>query len=223
MEALVRNSFLIAVLIFTSCVKSNKSAAPKDDSATTNTQTTNNNNNNPTPTPTPPVMNLTDPLFVHSWHLINTGQMTFAQAGGTVGNDINIAAARSQGITGLGVRIAVSDTGVETTHEDLASNLLPNEHRDYTKANAPFQGDPNTTGTGGDHGTSVSGIIGAVGFNGLGSQGIAYGAKLAGFKYVAGTNTLSRMLDQANGSFDVFNYSYGLYSCIFFKYPFGIY
>lgn len=216
----MRNSLIIAALLLTSCVKSNKSAAPKDDSSTTNTQTTNNNNNNnPTPTPTPPVVSQTDPLFIYSWHLINTGQMNFAQGGGAAGNDLNISTARSQGITGAGVRIAVSDTGVETAHEDLAANLLPNDHRDYSKASSPFQGDPNTTGTNGDHGTSVSGIIGAVGFNGLGSQGIAYGAKLAGFKYITGSNTLSRMLDQANGNFDIFNYSYGLYSCIFSSVP----
>tara|TARA_Y100000590_G_scaffold470711_1_gene668285 strand:+ start:136766 stop:138496 length:1731 start_codon:yes stop_codon:yes gene_type:complete len=215
----VRNSFFIALLLISSCVKSNKSAAPKNESPTTNTQTNTTTNNNPTPTPSPPVSNQPDPLFSHAWHLINTGQMNFAQSGGIAGNDINIGPARNQGYIGTGVRVAVSDTGVETTHEDLSSNLLPNDHRDYTKSSSPFQGDPNPSGTGGDHGTSVSGIIAAVGNNGKGSQGIAYGSSLAGFKYIAGTNTLSRMLDQANGPFDIFNYSYGLYSCIFSSVP----
>jgi subtilisin-like proprotein convertase family protein len=201
-------------------VKSNKVAAPAPTS-TTNTQQPNNTGTgtNPTPTPTPPIVNQTDPLLVHAWHLINTGQMSFAQSGGSAGNDLNIASARSQGYTGSGVRIAVSDTGVETTHEDLASNLLSADHRDYSQSSPPFNGDPNPSGTSGDHGTSVSGIIGAVGYNGLGSQGVAYGASLAGFKYVVGTNTLSKMLDQALGSFDIFNYSYGLYSCIFSGVP----
>ena len=216
----MRSSLFILALLFTSCVKSDKVAAPANPTPTNQTTNTNTNNPTPTPAPTPPVTTgVTDPLFIHSWHLINTGQMSFADAGGATGNDINIAGARQQGAMGTGVRIAVSDTGLETTHEDLSGNLLSAEHRDYTKASAPFQGDPNTTGTNGDHGTSVSGIIGAVGFNGIGSQGIAYGAKVAGFKYIAGSNTLSRMLDQANGNFDIFNFSYGLFSCIFSGVP----
>lgn len=217
----MRSSLIILALLISSCVKSNKTAAP-DESSSTNTQSNNNNNgsnNNPSPTPTPPTVNQTDPLLVHSWHLINTGQSSFAANGGIAGSDLNIASARSQGFTGNGVRVAVSDTGVETAHEDLAGNLLSNEHRDYSLSNAPFVGDPNTSGTSGDHGTSVSGIIAAVGNNGLGSQGVAYGANLAGFKYIVGSNTLSRMLDQALGNFDIFNYSYGLYSCIFSGVP----
>lgn len=199
-------------------MKSPSSSAPKADE-TINIQTNNNGNTTNTPTPIPQPGNQVDPLLAHAWHLTNSGQMNFAQAGGTAGNDINISGARSLFITGNGVKIAVSDTGLEITHEDLMNNLLTNEHRDYTKSSSPFEGNPTPSGTGGDHGTSVSGIIAALGFNGLGSQGIAYGAKLAGFKYIAGTNTLSRMLDQADGSFDIFNYSYGLYSCIFSSVP----
>lgn len=220
MEVHVRNSLLILALLLTSCVKANKSAQPKED-AQTNTQQNNPTvDPSPTPGPTPtPANSQPDPLYIYAWHLDNTAQKNFADAGGTVDQDLNILGARNLGITGLGVRVAVSDTSLETAHEDLAANLLAAEHRDYTQANAPFQGDPNPSGDAGSHGTSVLGIIGAVGNNGLGSQGIAYGAKLAGFKYLAGTNTLSRMLDQADGTFDVFNYSYGLYSCIFSSVP----
>ncbi|MFT6071104.1 MAG: subtilisin-like proprotein convertase family protein [Bacteriovoracaceae bacterium] len=222
MEVPVQNSFfaLLFLVLISSCVKGAKTSAPKETDQT-NTQT-NTPTSNPTPSPTPittPAPNNPDPLYFYAWHLDNSGQKNFADAGGTIDQDLNIVGARNLGRTGSGVRIAVSDTGLETAHEDLFNNLLAGEHRDYTKASAPFQGDPNPSGDAGDHGTSVSGIIGAVGNNGIGSQGIAYGAKLAGFKYIAGTNTLSRMLDQADGNFDIFNFSYGLYSCIFSGVP----
>jgi subtilisin-like proprotein convertase family protein len=220
MEVLVQNKVLVLlalVTLFSSCVKSAKTSAPKE---TPQTNTQQNTPSNPTPTPVgTPAINQADPLYIYAWHLDNSAQKNFADNGGTLDQDLNITPARNLGITGSGVRIAVSDTGLETTHEDLFNNLLAAEHRDYTGASAPFQGDPNPSGDAGDHGTSVTGIIGAIGNNGIGSQGIAFGAKVAGFKYIAGTNTLSRMLDQANGNFDIFNFSYGLYSCIFSGVP----
>lgn len=212
-EPHMRNKWFIIILLLASCTKAGKSPSLKS-----STIGPHSNMTPPPPTSSSPV-SAPDPLYAQSWHLQNTGQMTFSLNGGNVGQDLNIVTARNLGLTGLGVRIAVSDTGVETSHEDLALNLLPNEHRDYSKASAPFQGDPNTLGSGGDHGTGVIGIISALGLNGLGSQGVAYGAKIAAFKYINGSNRLSRMLDQASGDFDIFNYSYGLYSCIFSSVP----
>ena len=156
-----------------------------------------------------------DPLVNYSWHLKNTGQKSFAEKAGTVGKDSKIIEANEEGYTGQGIRIAVSDTGMETSHEDLSGNVLAGEHRDYDLAK-PWLGNPSTNDA---HGTSVAGLIGAVGGNGLGSRGIAYGAKVAGFRYLGiKVSTLAKMIDQANGNFDIFNYSYGMPTCAYRDY-----
>jgi len=73
--------------------------------------------------------------------------------------------------TGAGsVIVAVCDTGVDTTHADLAANiLLPGYNSaDGTSNIAPVA----------DHGTAVAGIIGAVGNNGIGGAGVAWHVKI---------------------------------------------
>ena len=167
----------------------------------------------PSPTPpSPPVSAPSvslDPLIVHSWHLKNTGQKSFATSSGTVGEDAKVLAANEKGYTGKGVRIAVSDTGTEIAHEDLAANMLEGEHRDYALERSPWKGSSEPSNA---HGTAVSGLIGAVGGNDLGSRGVAYGAKMASLHFL-GNAKVSTYIDQANGKFDIFNYSYGVYQC----------
>lgn len=148
-----------------------------------------------------------DPLVPYAWHLGNTGQTSFSESGGTPDEDIRVAEAFALGYTGRGVRIAVSDSGLEFTHEDLAANMLSGEHRDY-RVPYPFGNDPSPGETRGDHGTSVTGLIAAVGWNGLGSRGVASGAKVAGFNYIA-NNTVETETDQLTGDFDIFNQSWG--------------
>ncbi|MBT5095287.1 MAG: S8 family serine peptidase [Halobacteriovoraceae bacterium] len=186
---------------------STKSAAPDPTSDVTGNNNTNNNPNNSNGTPGP------DPLEVHAWHLNNTGQSAFAANGGTAGEDINIGQVRAAGVNGSGVLVAVSDNGVQIAHEDLAANILNGASKNYDLA-APHFGDPTPSGDVG-HGTMVSGIIAARGDNSLGSLGVAPNASLAGLRYIGAAVTTSIMIDQANGVFDIFNYSYGAYSCIF--------
>lgn len=69
--------------------------------------------------------------------------------------------------TGRGVRVAVIDSAVETTHPDLAGQVAISE--DFVI------GRP---GRAEDHGTGVAGIIAAVADNHLGIAGVAPGAKL---------------------------------------------
>ena len=164
---------------------------------------------------------LDDPLAPYAWHLKNTGQNSFARYGGVAGMDPKIYRAHEKGYSGEGIRIAVSDSGVEATHEDLRDNMLLGELRNYD-LDAVDDGDPSTSpwlGNPGDyhgHGTGVSGLIGAVGGNLRGSYGVAYNARLSGFFYIGiDLTTSSKEIDQASGNFDIFNYSYGSKSCTY--------
>ena len=131
---------------------------------------------------------------------------------GTAGKDPKVLSVNKKGYTGKGIRIAVSDTGVEITHEDLVDNMLKGEHRNYGLEGSSWIGDPQVSD---GHGTSVAGLIGAVGGNGMGSRGVAYGAQIAGFRFLDMKISLSKYIDQANGNFDIFNYSYGYYTCVY--------
>ena len=149
-----------------------------------------------------------DPLRTYAWHLTNTGQSTFATFGGTPGVDINVKELYKEGITGSGVRIAVSDTGVELAHDDLHQNTISGAHRDYSLPSPYSTSDPTPTDF---HGTAVSGIINAMGWNNFGSIGVAPEAKFAGFQFLNSSQGTSIMIHQASGNFDVFNFSYGDY------------
>lgn len=70
---------------------------------------------------------------------------------------------------GSGVTIAILDTGVDASHPDLAANLVPGWNM--------FDNNGDTTDVHG-HGTSVAGAAAAVGNNGAGSAGVAWGAKI---------------------------------------------
>jgi subtilisin family serine protease len=68
--------------------------------------------------------------------------------------------------------VAVPDTGVRYTHEDLASNMWVNPNDGGHGWNAlNGNNDPADTGT---HGTMVAGVLGAVGNNGKGVVGVAW-------------------------------------------------
>ena len=87
--------------------------------------------------------------------------------------------------------VAVIDTGVRYTHEDLAANMWENSvptYGDIHGMNA-FDRDKkgNLTGDPMDnshHGTHCAGIIGAVGDNGLGITGIAWKVQLMACKWL---------------------------------------
>ena len=125
-----------------------------------------------------------DPLFNQLWNMHNTGQ-----AGGT--NDADIDAPEAWDLTAGGgseVIVAVIDTGIDYLHPDLAANMWINQ-AEFTGASgvdddgngyvddihgydfAYNDGDPmDDIG----HGSHVSGIIGAVGNNGVGVAGVCW-------------------------------------------------
>lgn len=164
-----------------------------------------------------------DPFVSEAWHLDNTGQSTYSSGNADGVTDINLTGAALT-FTGDGVRIAVSDTGTEMIHEDLDANALTGEHRNYGPAD-PNQWrqsyGANNQGTE-YHGTAVTGLICAEANNGKGSKGVAPDASFAAFRFVIDYDTgmteasyLARNIDQADGNFDIFNYSYGYAQCRF--------
>src|SRR3954464_8234556 len=83
---------------------------------------------------------------------------------------INADAAHSTS-TGSGVVVAVVDTGVLASHEDLQGQLVPG--RDFVQS--PNDDTPQDEN---GHGTHVSGIVAAAAHNGKGIEGVAPGAKV---------------------------------------------
>jgi subtilisin family serine protease len=110
---------------------------------------------------------------------------------------IEAPAAWNLGYTGAGVRVAVIDGGVHSTHADLALRLDHARSRNFTSPSGPTAGGctdaPSNwncdTGTFW-HGTHVSGIIAARGDNNLGTVGIAPDATIISVKALhAGTGS----------------------------------
>ncbi|NBW98050.1 hypothetical protein EBR03_00615 [bacterium] len=129
-----------------------------------------------------------------------------------VGSEMGVREVLNQDVTGDGVKIAISDTGLEIRHEDLRDNVIPNGSRNYLDGRR----DPtlSSPGSQGCHGTAVAGVIAMTGWNSKGGRGVAPYASIAGLNYLEGQSkkpSLSNMflLDQAEGPFDIFNQSWG--------------
>jgi len=153
-----------------------------------------------------------DPKFTDGtlWGLNNTGQNS-----GTAGADIHAPEAWDVLTSASNVVVAVLDTGVRYTHEDLAANMWvnPNDgsHGTNTLAGTNDPSDENGTG----HGTLVAGILGAVGNNGKGVTGVAWQVQLMACKCfdnfgVGNVSAVVACLDyaRANGA-SIINASWG--------------
>ncbi|WP_277884070.1 S8 family serine peptidase [Nostoc sp. FACHB-280] len=114
-----------------------------------------------------------DPLFQNQWYLYNYDQST-----GIRGLDLNVVNVWDD-YTGRGVVVGVIDDGFDYLHPDLNDNYDSNIDYDYNANNSnPFGTSSNA------HGTAVAGIISAE-KNGVGVVGVAYGAKITGFRAIA--------------------------------------
>ena len=92
-----------------------------------------------------------DTFFTNQWGLENTGQTIKGQAG-TEGADISALAAWNT-TTGINVKVAILDTGIDQDHEDLSAKIVNkvNDQKNFT-----------TSSTIDDlygHGTHVGGIV----------------------------------------------------------------
>ncbi|MBI4664032.1 MAG: S8 family serine peptidase [Verrucomicrobia bacterium] len=135
-----------------------------------------------------------DPRFQDGtlWNFRNTGQ-----SGGVAGADIRATEGWDARATAENVIVAVVDTGIRYTHEDLALNLWKNPGEipgngldddgngyvdDVHGINAlRNDGDPMDDH---GHGSHVSGIIGAVANNQIGVAGVAWKVRLMACKFI---------------------------------------
>ncbi len=130
-----------------------------------------------------------DPQFANGnlWALKNTGQ-----AAGIAGADIKATQAWDIIHDAPNVIVAVVDTGVNLSHQDIAANLWRNPSPTFGDVNgARFlngQQSGNPTDDGG-HGTHVAGTIGAIGNNNLATTGIAWKVQIMAVKVFPGTGT----------------------------------
>lgn len=152
-----------------------------------------------------------DPWFLDGtlWGLHNAGQ-----DGGLANADIDAPEAWSVRTSASNVIVAVIDSGIRYTHEDLAANMWTNPRDGSHGLNAMTgSSDPNDDN---GHGTRVAGVIGAVGDNGIGVVGVAWRVQLMACKFVNsfGYGTVARALAcldyaRTNGA-HIINASWGL-------------
>jgi subtilisin family serine protease len=127
----------------------------------------------PNPLPTP-----NDPSFATSTNL----------------QQVNVRQAWAVNTDCSNVVIAVIDNGVDSTHPDLASNIY-NTGWDFWHNSSNTQPDAKSGYPW--HGTFTTGIIGAVGNNGLGTAGICWKAKILVIKkHLADQYSDSSVADQ---------------------------
>ena len=137
-----------------------------------------------------------DPRFPEQFGLHNTGQK-----GGTPDADIDAPEAWEMLGTGSkNIVVAVTDTGIDRTHPDLAANMwvntreIPGNGRDddrngYVDDRYGFDfynwdGTVYDAQDGDQHGTHVAGIIGAVGDNSVGVTGVNWNVTIMPVKFL---------------------------------------
>jgi subtilisin family serine protease len=156
-----------------------------------------------------------DPSFGQLWALNNTGQTLgcatscYANATGTADADIDAPEAWDMTKGGTNATVGVVDTGIDYTHPDLAPNVW--------SAPAPFTvtiaGKTITCPAGShgfnaitntcdpmddnDHGSHVSGTIGAAGNNQTGVVGVNWSASIMGLKFLdaSGSGTTANAIN----------------------------
>lgn len=128
-----------------------------------------------------------DPQYGQLWGLKNSAQSITSPIyttnnPGTTGRDINAETAWNTITNCSSVVVAVVDSGVNYTHEDLAANMVSGS---YTCPGGTGTRGCDFVGTGDNnpmdvngHGTHVAGTIGAVGNNGTGTTGVCWTAQI---------------------------------------------
>lgn len=124
-----------------------------------------------------------DTYYNKQWAFENTGQN-----GGTEGAAVNIDEKWKETSGSDEVVVALVDTGVDYTHEDLKDNMWENPFQPSLKGRYGFDfinGDADPIDDNG-HGSHCAGIIGARGNNGVGVTGVNQKVKLMALKILDG-------------------------------------
>ena len=141
-----------------------------------------------------------DPFFTRLWGLNNIGQ-TVNFTAGTPDADIDAPEAWSVSTGSPDVVVAVIDTGVDTAHPDLASNIWVNAGEDCPGCRTngvdddgngyvddwrgwDFANGDNNPADDNGHGTHVAGTVAATGNNGLGVAGVTWSSKIMPLKFL---------------------------------------
>lgn len=153
-----------------------------------------------------------DPFVANGtqWHLNN-----FGQSSGVFGADIHASEAWDIQNSASNIIVAVVDSGVRLTHQDIAANLWVNPGEipgngidddgngvidDVNGMNATVTPTRGNVQDFAGHGTHVAGILGAVGDNGIGVSGIARNVRIMACQFLdaSGTGYLSDMAECLN-------------------------
>ena len=120
-----------------------------------------------------------DSYFSKQWGLKNTGQN-----GGVEGNATNVEKKWEKTKGSDDVVVAVVDTGVDYTHEDLKDNMWENTYQPKLRGEYGYDFAESDTNPmdGNGHGTHCAGIIGAKGDNGVGVSGMNHNVKIMALK-----------------------------------------
>jgi len=107
------------------------------------------------------------------------------------------------------VVVAILDSGVDLTHEDLVGNLDPNGIN-ITNPGQPAQDDDVSQ----SHGTHIAGLIGAVGDNGIGIAGVSWQVDLLPVKVLSNgsggvADVAEGIMAAVDGGAQVINASFG--------------
>jgi len=118
-----------------------------------------------------------DPQFTNGtlWALNNIGQN-----GGVAGADIDATNGWDVITSASNIVVAIADSGIRYTHEDLAANMWTNPDDGGHGYNA-FTGTNDCSDDNG-HGTLIAGVLGAVGNNGKGVTGVAWSVQMMACK-----------------------------------------
>ena len=134
------------------------------------------------------------------WALRNTGQAVFSSSyspnAGTAGDDMNVEKAWDHVTDCSGVVVAVLDSGVNYSHEDLAASMWAGAPRH----GADFVDNDDDPMDQNGHGTHVAGIIGASGNNSTGISGVCWKASIMAVRVLdaAGEGTTASLTQGIN-------------------------
>lgn len=142
----------------------------------------------------------TDPLYADQWAFKNTAQTVRKPSGApdspvaaspVSGADMNIEPAWAITEDCSSVKVAVVDTGINTSHEDLQGNFWDGSSAGFPGHGADFTNGQNPPGTNAEdrygHGTHVSATIAAKANNGVGGVGVCHQANLMSIRVLDST------------------------------------